>query len=524
MFGVKGMPSVEEARAEFESVLASPMFVRSPGLSRLLQYLFTKYLEGTTEEVKEYQIGVEVLGRPSTFDPAEDAAARVEAHRLRKRLREFYETEGRSHQHRIELPLGHYAIAFPPVTVEPEPDQNGQQDLPAVSNGAASPGADDPDRHRHRRAAYLILGGATLAVMTAGVWIVARGGHRDATPARLVSRSPSVAVTPTPTAARIPPVLASQNSVRIACGRNRPHIDRWGETWEADRDYEGGAPFELPRHFIARAYDPKLFQAGRIGSFTYKIPLAPGVYELHLFFEEGTYGPTMPAGGGEISRIFDVRANGQPLLTRFDIYSDAGGSNVADVRTFKDISPGPGQVLTLEFQSQTGFALVNAIEIIPATKHTLNPIRIVTQEGFYTDSAGALWKPDRYYSGGQTATHSVVLHGTSDPDLFARERYGHFDYAIPVGAGTYRLALYFAEEYFGPGNGGHAGTRVFDVSCNGVALLQEFDLLKEAGPDQAVIKTFHGLKPNGQGKLLVSFSPIHDYATLYALEVTDESN
>jgi Malectin domain len=251
-----------------------------------------------------------------------------------------------------------------------------------------------------------------------------------------------------------------------------------------------------------------------------------GVYELHLYFIESTFGPAMPAGGGEISRLFEVRANGQPLLSRFDIYSDAGGSNIADVRVFKDISPGPDQVLTLTFQGQTGLALVNAIELIPASPHRLNPIRIVAQEGFYTDSGGAVWKPDRYYNGGQSASHSVELRGTADPELFARERYGHFDYAIPVAKGTYRLSLYFAEEYFGPGGaqGGQPGMRIFDVTCNGVALLREFNLAKEGGLGQAVVKTFHGLTPNGQGTLQVAFSPIHDYASLYALEVVDESN
>jgi hypothetical protein len=247
---------------------------------------------------------------------------------------------------------------------------------------------------------------------------------------------------------------------------------------------------------------------------------------LHLYFVEGAFGPAMPSGGGENSRLFEVLANGTPLLNRFDIYSDAGGSNIADVRAFKDISPGPDQILTLTFRSQTALALVNAIELTPAVPHRLNPIRLVTQDSFYTDSTGAVWKPDRYYNGGQTANHSVELHGTRDPDLFSRERYGHFDYAIPVDKGTYRLSLYLAEEYFGPGtsHGGQVGTRVFDVFCNGLALLRQFDLLKNAGPGQAVIETFHGLTPNGQGTLLVSFAPIHDYASLYALEVIDESN
>jgi len=530
MFEVKVAPSTLEARAELQTVLASTLFVRSPRLSRLLQYLCTKYLEGATEEVKEYQIGVEVLGRPPSFDPAEDAAARVEAHRLRKRLREYYETEGRTHSLRIELPLGHYAVVFQAMAAPTQPEEKEEEIQPGPVSAAAPPagiaGATASSPPERSRFSNRMVGLTVLGVLLLGS-VVALGWHRVTSLSPVASKAPALSFGP---ALNVPKILASglvaPGSVRIACGRTNTHTDRGGEVWESDHDYEGGTPFEVHRQFIARAYDPRLFQTGRSGNFTYKIPLSAGVYEMHLYFNESTFGPAMPAGGGEISRIFEVRANGKPILQRFDIYADAGGSNIADVRVFKDIVPGPGQVLTLAFQASTGVALVNAIELIPASPHHLNPIRLTAQDGFYSDSAGAVWRPDRYYNGGQSASHAVEVRGTRDPDLFTRERYGRFDYAIPVDKGTYRLSLYFAEEYFGPGGtlGGQPGTRVFDVSCNGVALLREFDLLKEVGLGQAVVKTFHGLTPNGQGTLLVSFSPIHDYASLYALEVIDESN
>ena len=528
MFEVKVAPSTGEARAELESVLASTLFVRSPRLSRLLQYLCNKYLEGATEEVKEYQIGVEVLGRPPSFDPAEDAAARVEAHRLRKRLKEYYETEGRTHSLRIEVPLGHYAVAFQPMMAEPAPEEKEEEIQPGQAS--AAPAGTPPATAKAPagwRFSNRIAGLSFLGVVLLGAAVVALGWHRGTNPTQVGWKAAAPAMVSIPSVAKaLPSGIAATGSVRIACGRSKTHTDRGGEVWDADRDYEGGTAFEIHRQYIARAYDPRLFQTGRSGNFTYKIPLAAGVYELHLYFNESTYGPSLPAGGGEISRIFEVRANGTPILPRFDLYSDAGGSNIADVRVFKDITPGPGQVLTLSFQGLTGVPLVNAIELVPASEHRLNPIRITAQGGFYTDSTGAVWKPDRYYNGGQNASHAIEIHGTRDPDLYSRERYGRFDYAIPVDKGTYRLSLYFAEEYFGPGGtlGGQPGTRVFDVNCNGVALLREFDLLKEAGLGQAIVKTFHGLTPNGQGTLLVSFSPIHDYASLYALEVVDESN
>lgn len=86
--------SADQARAELESVLASPAFTRCPRLGRLLTYLGTKTLAGEADQIKEYTIGIDVMDRPSSFDPTEDAIARVEVHRLRKRLREYYEKEG----------------------------------------------------------------------------------------------------------------------------------------------------------------------------------------------------------------------------------------------------------------------------------------------------------------------------------------------------------------------------------------------------------------------------------------------
>src|SRR3974377_1284305 len=103
--------STEEATAELNAVLASPLFTRSPRLSRLLTYLCAKFLAGEADQIKEYSIGVEVLQRPPSFDPSSDAGARVEVHRLRRRLQQFYETDGAAHKLRIVIPVGHYVPA-----------------------------------------------------------------------------------------------------------------------------------------------------------------------------------------------------------------------------------------------------------------------------------------------------------------------------------------------------------------------------------------------------------------------------
>ena len=526
--------SREEATAELNAVLASPLFARSPRMSRLLSYLCTKFLDGEADQIKEYSIGVEVLQRPPSFDPATDAGARVEVHRLRRRLQQFYESEGAGRKLRIVIPLGHYVPTFIPNVPLIQLNPAAESACPAPEDQAPTPAPADvgfdvvadiaPPARRPFPRGFAIAGGMLLLAIAAGAMFLARR------PARTAPAVPGIAAGAPTAAVTIRPVviasLPAGNSVRIACGRTMPYTDRGGQVWAADRYFEGGTPFDSPRQFLPRAFDPKLFQSGRSGDFSYQIPLPRGVYELHLGFVETTFGPGTASGGGEYSRTFDVKANGRMLLDDFDIFSDANGTNVADTRAFKDISPAPDGFLHLEFHSRRGPALVNTIELVPALPHRLNPIRLVAQENFITLSNGAVWSPDTYVNGGQPATHNVPLTGTADPDLYARERYGHFDYAIPVDAGTYSLSLYFAEEYFGPGNpgGGGVGSRIFDVFCNGAALLRNFDILKTAGGmNRALVKTFHGLTPNAQGKLEVSFVPVHNYASLYAVEVLDES-
>jgi hypothetical protein len=212
-------------------------------------------------------------------------------------------------------------------------------------------------------------------------------------------------------------------------------------------------------------------------------------------------------------------------LSDFDTVSDAGGSGIADERVFKDIAPAADGLLHLRFMSARSPAMVNAIYLEPARPHQLNPLRILVQQKAYTDSNGHAWMPDNYWSGGQLGPQSAIVQAADDRHVYASERYGNFSYAIPVDEGEYAATFHFAENYWGrenPGGGG-IGSRVFDLFSNSTALLRDFDIYKEIGANRALVKTFHHLKPNAQGKLLFSFVPVKNYASIYAIEVVDES-
>jgi beta-glucanase (GH16 family) len=108
--GVK--PFIAESEA-LRRVLAIPEISRSTSMVRLLTYICSKYFEGKTEEIREYSIAVDALGRrEDNFDPRIDPIVRVTARTLRKKLKEYYEGEGKDDPLRLVLPLGHYVPLF----------------------------------------------------------------------------------------------------------------------------------------------------------------------------------------------------------------------------------------------------------------------------------------------------------------------------------------------------------------------------------------------------------------------------
>lgn len=100
-------------REELAWVLAQPDFARSSSLVRFLSYICEKTFDGAADEIREYAIAVDALGRKAaSFDSHVDPIVRVTARSLRKKLLEIYQNEGKKRPLRIALPLGHYVPEF----------------------------------------------------------------------------------------------------------------------------------------------------------------------------------------------------------------------------------------------------------------------------------------------------------------------------------------------------------------------------------------------------------------------------
>jgi hypothetical protein len=113
--------------------MRSKVFRNAPALQRLLHYLTAAAVNGTAEQLKEYTIGSEVFGRGSGYDPKIDTVVRVEMHRPREKLREYYEADGAGDAILIDIPKGHYLPHFeirapstlgPPSRHPPEGDSS----------------------------------------------------------------------------------------------------------------------------------------------------------------------------------------------------------------------------------------------------------------------------------------------------------------------------------------------------------------------------------------------------------------
>ncbi len=502
------LPS-EAERAELERVVEA--LAKWPRLSQLLRYMGEKLFSGEVGQLNEYNIATQVLGRSKTvFNAAEDAIARVETHRLRKRLAEFYEEEGRDHPIQLALPPGGYVPVFLHRAGESAPAR------PYFSQTPQSEPASDTRRlsgwliRRWKHGAVA----TSLVLVALGAYLYFYGRAGASSQGIPIGTNPvpkSLAVSYQPEAGTGP--------IRLLAGYSGPpRTDSAGAVWGPDEYFFGGGNWQRSPEFLARTGDPFIFEHSRTGDFSYRIPLKPGPYELHLFF-------STPVRSSETIATFNAWINDEHVLNGFDVNSDAMGENIADERVFRDVSPDKDGVLRLGFSGATGPATLNAIEVLPGLSHAQLPIRLIMQTTPFRDGQGWFWHPDNYFMHGRLSTQAHPLVDSPEPDLFAGERYGHFSYAIPVDTrGRYTLVLHFAEFYFGsgaPGKGG-VGSRLFKVMCNGEALLDNFDIYKEAGALHELTKTFYHLKPSAQGKLNVTFEPIVNNATISGIEVLDE--
>jgi hypothetical protein len=119
--------TAEDQRALLARVLAHPQFARSARLRDFLNYVTEQSIAHPDVPIREPEIAERIFGR-SSMQSSDDSIVRVHASQLRKRLEQYFETDGAGEELLIEIPKGNYTPVFKRRQAEPlAPEANGQR-------------------------------------------------------------------------------------------------------------------------------------------------------------------------------------------------------------------------------------------------------------------------------------------------------------------------------------------------------------------------------------------------------------
>jgi TolB-like protein/tetratricopeptide (TPR) repeat protein len=158
-------PTKPEIEEELDRILRSKVFSAAQRSQAFLRYVVEQSLTDAPAPLKEFSIAMDVFARGHDYDPSIDATVRVEAGRLRSRLREYYDLEGSGDPISIDVPKGGYHPTFT--------FRDGKigvaKEVPQIVEEAYSV-ETTPGRVPLSWRRWAVVGLALLGLVAAGVW------------------------------------------------------------------------------------------------------------------------------------------------------------------------------------------------------------------------------------------------------------------------------------------------------------------------------------------------------------------
>jgi hypothetical protein len=370
-----------EKHNELRRILESKYFARAPKRRRFLEFTSGQVFLGEDSKLNEYLIGVEVYERGQDFDPQQDPIVRVQAHEIRRALKNYYQEEGKNSLVRVELHPGHYAPVFRRVKFGSEE--------PATPNvQGESPAGDLKRQTPHWQPALIVLLGvasATLGFLFVHQRFLSRQRPEARALAAALPGSEEWFWRPFIVPGTQPLVIVPTSPVlRLGTDGDSPQTLRDGNTIPKSRtpEFQDTIQFRQMRNFI---FVPTTTDYTGIGE-------ALGLLNLSQFF----------ASQGMMIRVKTVRltyyaeiqsgntimlGGGNPWTNRVFInspgFSISGGG-------FKNNIPGPGEpsLYAPKFDSVTNRLTQDYALILMAPNHTKQE-RLLLLFGLYTQGTEA---------------------------------------------------------------------------------------------------------------------------------------
>lgn len=163
----------DERMELLQRVLTSRTFAKSVRLTRFLEFICLRTIEGHAREINEQQIGIHVFSRSPSYSAADDSIVRTQARLLRLRLEEYFEHECPSSPVVISIPKGGYvpvferrgAVSNTVVQLPPSPVQSSGLDSAVDISNIKGNAAATPFKWKRK---YLTFAAVGLVVLFLG--------------------------------------------------------------------------------------------------------------------------------------------------------------------------------------------------------------------------------------------------------------------------------------------------------------------------------------------------------------------
>jgi phosphatidate phosphatase APP1 len=182
---------------------------------------------------------------------------------------------------------------------------------------------------------------------------------------------------------------------------------------------------------------------------------------------------------GELgTATLDGLVTGNPSSTTWSQVSGPGSVNFASANSVDTTAtfsqPGSYELMLTASNGASNSSALVQIEVVPNST-VINAIN--SGSGAYNASTGINYTADDFFVGGHIDNFGgASVAATTDDELYNHARSSQSAYNIPIANGNYTVLLQFSETFFTANN-----RRVFDVSIEGIQVLNDLDLFATTG-------------------------------------------